>query len=242
MAIELLWNWTGQKFGQCPVEVRPCRAGCTDTITTFWGRGPYPFTSVGGWTPVLVGGKWYNVGCPCGDGGCSCTIPGQSISLPGPVWAVEEVLIDGAVLPSTSYRVDDYRWLVRLDGEGWPYCQDLVAPTTALDTWQVSYIQGLPVPIGGQVAAARLACELWKAACGDSSCALPKRIQSITRQGVTVAMLDTMDDLEKGRTGIWLIDSWVIAVTTPQKRGGSVYSVDTIGQRSNRRTTWPTQV
>jgi hypothetical protein len=43
--------------------------------------------------------------------------------------------------------------------------------------------------------------------------------------------------VEKGRTGIWLVDSWVASVTKP-KRGGHVYSVDIPNPR-NRVTTWP---
>ena len=39
------------------------------------------------------------------------------IKLPGPVASVVEVIIDGEILTDTAYRIDDYQWLVRLDGE-----------------------------------------------------------------------------------------------------------------------------
>jgi hypothetical protein len=91
------------------------------------------------------------------------------------------------------------------------------------------------VPIGGQVAAGKLALELQKAACGASGCELPKRWTNIARQGVTIsAALDTYDDIEKGRTGIWIVDSWVTSVTKADI-GFSVASPDL---RPVGRTTW----
>jgi hypothetical protein len=146
------------------------------------------------------------------------------LNLPGPVQSVSKVLIDGVVLPATSYRVANQRQLIRTDGETWPSCQDMLAASTEPNTFEVTYVRGIPVPIGGQVAAGSLACELAKAACGDESCALPQRLQSITRQGLTVAMQlegETFDS----QTGIWAIDSWVASVNKP-KSFVSVRSVD----------------
>ena len=95
----------------------------------------------------------------------------------------------------------------------------MALPTTAPGTFSIAYDYGREVPIGGQLAAGVLACELAKAACRDSSCALPQRIQSITRQGVTVAVLDAFDDIDSGHTGIWLIDSWVSSIVKPLRPG-----------------------
>jgi len=148
------------------------------------------------------------------------------------------VLIDGAILDPKAYRVDNYSLLVRTDGGAWPACQDMAAAPTAENTFQISYLYGMPVPIGGQIAAGVLACELAKGATGDRSCMLPQRVQTIARQGVTVTMLDTFDDVAKGRTGIWLVDSWVSSVTRPP-RGGRVFSVDIPNPR-NRVQTWGT--
>lgn len=41
------------------------------------------------------------------------------------------------------------------------------------------------------------------------SCALPERVTNITRQGVSWTMLDPMDFLTKGMTGVGRIDSWL---------------------------------
>jgi hypothetical protein len=133
-----------------------------------------------------------------------------------PVASVTEVQIDGQVLDASAYRVDNSRLLVRQDGGRWPFCQDLSRPLGQDDTWGVTVQTGQPVPIGGQVAAAKLACEFAKAMNGDKACELPQRWQTITRQGVTIsAAIDTFQGLDEGKTGIWLIDSWVASVTKP---------------------------
>jgi hypothetical protein len=237
MATDLLNAWTGGVYGSCEVTLRPCRADCDGYVPTFWGRGPFPRGGGSPWQPVVVDGQWINLTCgQCGTN-CSCDTH-ASIGLPGPVGAIVEVLIDGVLVDPTTYRVDNHRYLVRTDGGIWPSCQDVAAPSSAEGTWQVTYLHGLSVPLGGQVAAARLACELWKAACGDASCQLPRRVQSITRQGVTIGLLDSFDDIDKGRTGIWTVDSWVASVTRVVPRGGQVFSVDR-PRTPNRRQTWP---
>ena len=231
MAGDYLANWTG--YGLCEVSLRPCRSECGPNLEWFWGNGPYP----PGFATQNLTGVWKNVGCgSCGDS-CGCgSVP--SLRLPGPVEEVTSVLIDGAALDPTAYRVDSRALLVRLDGEAWPVCQDMSAdPLAEVNTFQVDYRYGRAVPAGGQVAAGVLACELAKAAVGDSSCQLPRRVQTIARQGVTVSFLDSMDDLDKGRTGIWLIDSWVASVTNPP-RPSTVRSPD-IPYPRHRVTTWP---
>lgn len=235
MAATYLWNWTGRKFGLCEVTLRPCRQECWQGQSTFWGGGGQlpgqrPFT------PVIIQGQWYNIGCgQCGDS-CGCGVT-AALRLPGPIASIEEVQIGGEVLDPTAYRVDNGRFLVRQDGGRWPTCQDMSAALGAEDTWGVTYRKGYAVPGGGQVAAGLLANELAKAACNDKSCGLPQRVQSITRQGVTVAVLDAFDDIDEGHTGIWLIDSWVASVVRRPRRM-RVLSPDRMPPR-NRQTTWP---
>lgn len=236
MAIEWLWNWTGGVFGLCDVEVRPCRqdcAGAQEWASTFWGRGPgfdpsFPRAGVGGvstggFFPVLVSGQWFNMTCGC-LGSCSCEPSGPAtLSLPGPVVAVTEVTIDGIPVPPSSYRLDRNRWLIRTDGETWPACQDMNAAPDALGSFVVRYQRGIQVPVMGQVAAGRLACELALAACDSEDCGLPERIQTITRQGLTVGV--NTSDTAWEQTGIWSIDNWVTSVNQP-KPFASVRSVD----------------
>lgn len=227
MAVRHLYRWTGSRFGPCPVTIRPCRSDCRTQgqIIDNGGSG----------LPVLW---WMGASCGCGDtgDGCSCARVCQ-INLTGPVVSVDEVWIDGVLLPPSSYRVDNARYLVRTDGECWPECNDLAAPHTEAGTWAVTYRSGLPVPPGGEAVAGVLACEIAKAVCKDSSCALPTRVRSLSREGVTIAMLDDFTGLESGMTGIWLVDSW-ISVNRPHSRHASVWSPETENRRP-RVTTWP---
>lgn len=198
--------------------MNPCAVDCTAGRSTF---GTLPGT---GFTrPVLVGGRWFNVGCQrCGDTcGCGGVAP---LALPGPIFSVVEVVEDGVVLPPEAYSIQNHRYLARLDGRAWAPC-DL----------EITYQRGAAVPSGGQVAAGVLAKELALAACDDSECRLPQRVQTITRQGVTVAMLDAFDDIEQGHTGIWIIDSWVTSMTKPPARS-TVLSPD-LPRNRYRRTT-----
>lgn len=225
MAIDYLWRWSGRGFGTCPVTVRPCR----DTPS----QSPlYPQGS-GAWDPVILGGNWFNLGCGFCGPRCSCSEV-THIDLPGPIDRIEKIEIEGVILPNSAYRVDNFRTLVRTDGEGWPLFNDSGAPSGSQGVWEVTYSRGVPVPEGGQVAAGILACEFWKASNNDSSCQLPKRLSSITRQGVSLAILDNFEDIDTGHTGIWLVDSWIASVTkvVPSAR---VYSPDLPSPRRPRR-------
>lgn len=243
MATQYLWNWTGRVLGTCPLVVRPCRSDC-DTFTTFWGYGPYTHgyaltksRNSHAFGPMLIQGQWFNLGCgSCGDN-CSCDESIPALRLPSPVASIVRVMQDGEELPADAYRVDNQALLVRLDGHGWPTCQDMTVPYDAEGAFAVEYLYGSEVPPQGQLAAGVLACEFAKAAVGDASCQLPRRVQTIARQGITTTFLDDMDNLDKGRTGIWLVDSWVASMVNPP-RPGRVYSVD-IPRPRVRVTTWP---
>lgn len=229
LAIELLWNWTHRIFGTCPVVVRPCKVDPNEGPSTFEGLGPYPRltgkTAI--WQPVLLGGEWFNLYCGrCAKQECWCEPDKQvSLSLPGPIVEVTSVVIEGVTLDPSAYRVEQNRWLIRLDGEAWPETQNLNAAPGSPGTWEVHYTRGVAVPVGGQVAAGTLACELAKGALGDPDCGLPSRVQTVTRQGITVAVVDSFDDIKDGRTGLWSVDSWIAAVTRPRP-SASVRSVD----------------
>jgi hypothetical protein len=70
---------------------------------------------------------WVNA-CGCAAGDCSCTALCEAI-LPGPVGSVVEILLDGAVLDPSAYRIDNGNRLVRTDGDCWPACQDMISPS-----------------------------------------------------------------------------------------------------------------
>lgn len=244
-ATSYLWNWTRRQFGTCPVTVRPCRDNCADRgWPTYRGRG-WPTTNLpwfegapGPLNPALIGGQWYNL--PCGGGcpadKCSCSyVP--SVELAGPVASIEEVRIDGVILDPASYRIDNYRWLVRTDGGDWPVCQDMTNdPLTDADTFLVTYNIGIAPPAGGEIAAGVLACEMAKAICGNRNCQLPQRLQTITRQGVQTTLLDSYDQMYRfGTTGLIVVDMWVASIMASNRQTGlRVASPDF---RAVRRTT-----
>lgn len=255
MATEMLWNWTGRKLGTTPVTVRPCRTRpyALSAPSSYEGSGPRQFVpgfgsgryplggTVGDWQPVLVAGLWYNIACgSCLQSTCTCSeTPGKSIALPGPVASVEQVKVNGVVLSPSEYWVRD-NVLVRRNGV-WPEAQDLDLEDTQEGTWSVGYEKGVPVPTGGQIAAGALACELAKAYMSDPSCGLPKRLQTVTRENVSVTVADpfqgaapmtwNVTDIPQTKTGIWLIDSWVAGILTP-RHSATVMSPD---RRPNHR-------
>lgn len=229
-ASQLVWALTGRQFGCCSVSIRPCRKKCQESccIPGITDSG-YP------WYPVhQLDGTWTNVTCDCKDE-CSCNSLCE-ILLPDPVCYVEEVVIDGVIIDSSTYRVDEFRRLVRLGIECWPECNDLTKPDTEVGTWSVTLTYGRPPPQLVLLAAAEMACEIIKN-CSGKACRLPQRVSSVTRQGISVSFLDDMAFLDKGLTGLYFVD---LAARTwnPNQlmRRPTVYSPDSVNQW--RVTTW----
>lgn len=213
VASDLLFDLTARQFpGLCSDTVRPCsQPSFTDTLP----RGAHrPLqSSCGCDSPRL----------------CGCARLSEISLGVYPLVSVEEVRIDGAVLDPSAYRVDDYRYLVRIDGDHFPCCQNLRLADTELDTFSVSFTYGASPPSTGVHAAAVLACELalacTPAAPGD--CRLPPKVQSISRQGISMVLMNPADLLVNGRTGIAEIDLFLSAVNPRNRRMPSaVFSPD----------------
>lgn len=75
----------------------------------------------------------------------------------------------------------------------------------------VTYQYGDVPPVAGVRAATELANQFVWGMTGDDRCALPAHITSVSRQGVSWTLLDTQDFLDKGRTGIYLVDLFIKA-------------------------------
>lgn len=209
-AIGFLWNWTGQQFGTISEKVRPCRAETAHRRSTFLRF-------------YTAAGDLRRPGCgECGDQ-CGCTRL-RSVKLPGPIAEVTKITVNGTELTEDEYGHDRYR-VYNYSDTPWPARQDILAGPTEDNTFEIEYKRGVPVPIGGQVAAGLLAIEFFKGANNDPSCALPQRLTSLTRQGVSMDIMDGFEDIEKGTTGIWMVDSWVQSVTKP-RTPSRVYSPD----------------
>jgi hypothetical protein len=229
-ATEVLWALTGRRFGLCILEVRPCQRLVEPTYETYgvlWDQG-----AGGGWSfmPYLdSSGRWNNLACPGGQ----CR-PASEVWLPGPVAGITEVRINDQVVDSSAYRVDDFAYLVRQDGGSWPVAQDFsVDQYDDAGTFVVTYARGVPVPAAGAAAAGTLAIEFLRA-CAGGNCRLPARIQSLTRQGVS--MQATQTTIKDGLTGLNEVDNWIYAVNPYQRsQPVRVWSPD---QDVRRVTTW----
>jgi hypothetical protein len=195
-----------------------------------------PFGWAFPWYPIRSGGVWLNIG------GCGCHIARDCACNSYPrlnlgrsdIQSVAEVLIDDVVLDPAAYRLDENRYLVRVDGAGWPCCQDL-SLNSGEGTWSVELVYGWPVPESLKRAAGVLATEFVKACTNDSTCRLPARTQSVAKQGVTIEMQDPQIFLDSGRTGIYEVDLAVKAfnpnglnreavVRSPEVRSAGLWS------------------
>ncbi|UYP17715.1 hypothetical protein OED52_13645 [Rhodococcus sp. Z13] len=198
LAVSVLWALSGRQFGQCPVIARPCPTPCPSLSGYSLGPGRYP---------LFDDGRWLEVNCGC-YGACEASGP-TVIHLPGPVGEIAEVKIEGIVLDEAAYRLEGDR-LYRTDGKPWPH-QNLLAPLDSDGTWSVTYTRGHPVPAGVGTLVGLLTKE-FLAACSGGKCRLPRRVQSVSRQGVTYQMVDPTDIYASGKTGIPEIDLWLSSV------------------------------
>lgn len=214
-ATMVLWALSGRRYGPCALTVRPCKpAGLGDS--TGLGHGMRAGT---------INGQWVNV-CGHPSGGCGCTsVP--EVVLPGPVQEITSVKVDGVELDPTAYRVDDHRRLVRLDGDQWPACQNLLATEDEVGSFVVAFTYGMVPDAMGRLATGELACEILKSCVDDESCRLPQRVTSISRQGVDMTLLDPQAFLADGKVGLYYCDLWLSAVNPNGLRSPArIYSPD----------------
>lgn len=146
-------------------------------------------------------------GCIRRLGRCCCA-EGDRIDLRGrfPVFDVWDVTIDGETIDRSLYEVRDSRYLVRTDGEHWPSCTD----------WFATWAFGRNPPVGLKYAAAVFAREVGTSCLGEE-CALPERVTTVNREGITYVVMDAQGFLDAGRTGIYDVDLALIAARPPKE-------------------------
>jgi hypothetical protein len=150
----------------------------------------------------LVAGSWFAT---------------EALELPGPVGQISAVTIDGEPLGAGAYRVENGRWLVRLDGGSWP---------CGSDGFTVTYFNSHPVGVMGAHAAGIMAAEWLKLITGaKGGCRLPPSITSMSRQGIQYTIERGM--FPDGVTGIPEIDAYLM-LWNPYglKTAPKVYSPD----------------
>jgi hypothetical protein len=191
-ATEIFYVLSGRIFGLRQRTYRPnvCQSSCGCSAEWGqWGEAP----------------EWSSVGASCG---CSNT----DLRLPL-VNSVDAVFVDGVTLAVDAYELYDRYKLVRVDGGTWGCCQQLSVNPYAL---AVVATAGTPVPEMGKLAVIEMACQI--GAIGTSSCKLPQRVQTISRQGMTWTVLDPQDFLNEGRTGLYFGDLFLAAVNPAKLR------------------------
>lgn len=146
-------------------------------------------------------------------GACGCWAPPDRAPRPGwlwlpdfPVTAITAVTVGGEDLDVDGFRVRGGRWAQRVDTTG-------VSVAWPAGDVTITYSYGQAPPPSARLPAARLAGEIALAFTPSSKgCRLPARVRSIDRQGVSMVVLDPMEFLDKGRTGLPEIDMWLAAV------------------------------
>lgn len=205
-------------------------------------------TALAGQTMRMLTG--YRVGgCPvtvrpCAGQPCGCRptvarcdhLGGREVRLGAQVGTVVAVVIGGATLDPSAYRLDSGGRLVRMDGDVWPARQDLAAPLGDADTWSVTYYPGAAVDGLGAAAAGRLALEYVKA-CSGGDCKLPSTVTQVVRNGVTITRAPGA--FPDGKTGIKEVDAWIARWNPHQLSAPSMaYSPDLPVHRSVQDSSW----
>lgn len=197
LAGEILWMLSGRRW---------LGEGCEETVTVrsvAEGRGLWPYSRTWGacgcWSFGTWSGGW--LWPPADFTGAHISRP-VAIKLPrSEVSAVTSVVIGGDTF--TDFELTKDAWLRRSDGQGWPVCGDETV---------ITYQFGTPPPAGGVAACVTLATEIARDMYGLDGCNLPQRVTSISREGVTMTVIDPMQFLDKKRTGLPSVDMWLISV------------------------------
>ena len=230
---ELLYRFSGNQFtGACgPEVVRPfARPNDADT------RGLANLLGSSGWL-----GSWgvclsYGMAATGVASHYGCSQPSQIELGAYPVTEIVEVKIDGVVIPADEYYLEDFKILVRqrptasstpTERYGWPTCQNYGLPDTEPGTMSVAFMYGQPPPQSGVDAAKALAHQFALQRLGLPN-QLPTRTTSVSRQGISMTVLDLMDFIEQGRTGIYAVDLFIRSVNpSGATRPALVWSPDT---------------
>jgi hypothetical protein len=210
----LLWAMSGRKFSGVTTV--------TERYTCVLRRGRIG-NSVRTTDALLFNGSVYDI--PSGDFDfdeySSLTVDGISpesrIKLRGgPVSEVHSIRNRlGEVLDPSFYYLVDHSTVQIAVGAPWTPCNT-----------EITYSYGAPPPTSGKMAARTLAIELAKL-WNNEDCALPQRITSVSRQGVSYTILDSQDFIDDMRTGLYAIDLFLKTANPDKARAkAKVFSVD----------------
>lgn len=199
-ATAILYGETGKRYpGLCRRTFSICDCGA------WCGSYGYPFGN-----PAAADWQGWSYGS--WGGACfwrHCTGKADHIDLGElrfPVVAARDVTVAGTVVPTSSWRIDDRRYLVRTDGSTWPECADLTDPSQ----FKATLLYGRQPFAGGDQACAALAAEMGKFRV-EGTCNLPENVTDIIRAGITYRVRDSKDLLDDGLSGVPTTDRWLAA-------------------------------
>lgn len=214
----ILWALSGRKYDGYKTVTEtyecPCR---TIRPRDLWPASTFAY-------PALARGIITNVVSETLECGCP-TSAHRRLRLRGrPVRSVLRVVSGGETVDPANYLLVNHSVLQ-------------AAPGGSLDPCglEVTYTYGARPPVAGRRAARYLAEQFVKGWAGDDECELPDRVTSVSRQGVSITLLDNQDFLQDMRTGIYAVDIFLKAANPDHARKPArVYSPDL--PRVTRRT------
>jgi hypothetical protein len=135
----------------------------------------------------------------------------------GPVTKIHAIRNrNGLVLDPSSYYLVEHSTVQISAGVPWTPCNT-----------EITYSYGNEPPVLGKMAARTLAIEFAKLWNGDDDCALPQRVTSVSRQGVSYTIFDNQEFIEELKTGLYAIDLFLKTVNPDKARNkAKVFSVD----------------
>lgn len=178
----VLWKLSGEKYTG------------VQTVTEVYTSEAATSTAT---TPSLISGNMYNLP-RMAEGQRNLRLRNT------PVRSIQSVTHLGRVLDPSEYSLRNNSYLVRQNALPW-----VLDPVNELS---VTYTHGTPPPMAGKRAAIRLANELILSDKGSGACALPERISSVNRQGVSYTVMDPQEFISNGKVGIYEIDLFLAAV------------------------------
>lgn len=209
-AISCMTALTLHRVGGSPVTIMPTSR---DRVEGHWLYAGYHHD-------IMLGQFYPGLVYPSAEDlqGGATVVPFTALDLPGPVGAVTEVRVDGAVLDPTLYRVENGRYLVRLDGKGWP--------VNTGDNFTVTYFNSHPATKMARYAAGVMAAEWLKLFTNaKGGCRLPRSVTNIQRQGLTMELARGM--FPDGVTGMPEVDAYIMLLNPfALKVMPRVYSLD----------------
>lgn len=226
----LLWGMSGRKY-----------SGIT-TVTERYVSSYDPYLRTGAslltYAPTLIQGNIQNIRLNgsgpyeqddfTGDGTSAST----RVRLRGRKVIRVHTLRDreGTVIDPREYYLVEHSTVLASPGASWNS-----------SNIEVTYSYGTEPPLAGKNAARLLAIELVKLYENDDTCALPQRVTSVARQGVSYTILDNQDFIDELRTGLYAVDLFLKTTNPDRARAvAKVFSPDT--PRARRHVPKPYQL